>query len=104
MSATNSSTGLRLLRLHRTDNVAVLAGDGQVGAKAVLEETALTLPCDLTMGHKLATCAIAKGAEVIKYGAPIGTAICAIERGQHVHLHNIRSRYTVIEDMAAGQS
>lgn len=53
----------------------------------------------LRLGHKLARRAIADGEAVIKeavikYGAPIGYATCAILPGEHVHLHNVRSGYT----------
>ena len=95
---------VRLLHLHPNDNVAVLAQDGQKGASAKLLETELKLPCDLSMGHKLAIGPIGKGTEILKYGAPIGTASCEIAQGDHVHLHNIKSQYTVIEDMEAGQT
>ena len=37
--------------------------------------------------------AIAKDGQVFKYGVPIGRAKVAIEPGQHVHVHNIRSDY-----------
>ena len=95
---------VRLLHLHPRDNIAVLAQDGKKGASAKLLETELLLPCDLPMGHKLAIGPIGKGTEILKYGAPIGTATCEIMPGDHVHLHNIKSQYTVIEDMEAGQT
>ena len=39
-------------------------------------------------GHKYARVAIAAGANIIKYGMPIGHATCAIAAGEHVHTHN----------------
>ena len=48
----------------------------------------------LGLGHKIARIAIAPGAPVIKYGAPIGRATQAIAPGDHVHLHNLKSDYT----------
>ncbi len=45
-------------------------------------------------GHKLARQPIAPGAKIIKYGVPIGSATAPIARGEHVHVHNIRSDYT----------
>lgn len=41
--------------------------------------------------HKMAIVAVGKGMQVTKYGAVIGTAICDIEPGYHVHIHNIKS-------------
>ena len=45
------------------------------------------------LGHKVAARDIAAGEKIIKYGAPIGSAICAINAGEHVHTHNLRSDY-----------
>ncbi len=42
-------------------------------------------------GHKYARFDIKEGSEVIKYGFPIGIAICDINRGGHVHTHNLRT-------------
>ena len=36
---------------------------------------------------------IAAGADIVKYGARIGIATRAIGRGQHVHVHNMKSGY-----------
>lgn len=43
-------------------------------------------------GHKIAVSAIEAGATILKYGSAIGEATAAIERGAHVHVHNLRSR------------
>jgi len=42
-------------------------------------------------GHKYALCDIAEGENVIKYGMPIGHATCAIKKGEHVHVHNVKT-------------
>ena len=47
---------------------------------------------DLTTGHKIALCDIAKGADVIKYGYPIGFAIADISKGESVHSHNMKTK------------
>lgn len=46
---------------------------------------------DLENGHKYARTAIKAGQPVIKYGFPIGEAICDIAQGEHVHTHNLRT-------------
>ena len=51
------------------------------------------VPTRLPLGHKVATRAIAAGEKVVKYGAPIGSAMRAIAQGEHVHTHNLRSDY-----------
>src|SRR5579872_2248935 len=45
-------------------------------------------------GHKVAIRASAAGAEVRKYGWPIGRATRSIEAGEHVHVHNLSTALT----------
>ncbi len=42
-------------------------------------------------GHKYALRDIACGENIIKYGQPIGKAICDIKKDEHVHSHNIKT-------------
>ena len=64
-----------MLQLHVADNVAIALVDGLAEGVAI--------------GHKLALRRIAAGEAIIKYGQPIGTATVAIEKGTHVHVHNV---------------
>jgi (2R)-sulfolactate sulfo-lyase subunit alpha len=43
------------------------------------------------LGHKLALADIAAGQQIIEYGQPVGIATRDIGRGDHVHVHNVRS-------------
>lgn len=104
MDQTGLAHDSKLLHLNQLDNVAVLMRDARKGEIAVLDTLRLTLPCDLALGHKLAIRMISKGEDIIKYGVPIGYASMDIAKGEHVHLHNIKSRYTAIDDMDAGQT
>lgn len=92
-----------LLLLHPEDNVLVLRTALPPGAVLELGERQVRLEAALAMGHKVARVAIAPGGVVTKYGAPIGYATRAIEAGEHVHTHNVRSGYTpstVLEEQA----
>ena len=51
----------------------------------------LTLVSDVPAGHKVALRSIAKDEKIIKYGFPIGHATCDIEKGAHVHVHNVHT-------------
>lgn len=42
-------------------------------------------------GHKVALRDIKQGENIIKYGYPIGYALCDIKQGEHVHTHNIKT-------------
>ncbi len=46
---------------------------------------------NLETGHKYALCDIAEGQNIIKYGNPIGHAVCNIKKGEHVHSHNMKT-------------
>ena len=52
----------------------------------------VTTPSAVPAGHKFALCEISEGEYVIKYGEPIGVAVVRIRPGEHVHVHNIKSR------------
>lgn len=47
---------------------------------------------NLQTGHKIAVCDIEKGADVIKYGYPIGYATEDIKKGDSVHSHNMKTK------------
>ncbi len=46
---------------------------------------------NLENGHKYAVRHIGSGEDIIKYGNPIGHALCDIEAGEHVHVHNMKT-------------
>lgn len=77
--------------IHATDTVVCLLRDHSAGEQATLSNgETTTVQADTPMGHKIARVPIAKGATVIKYGAPIGFATVEIRPGEHVHLHNLK--------------
>ena len=46
---------------------------------------------NLENGHKYAIRDIKENENIIKYGNPIGHAICDIKKGEHVHTHNMKT-------------
>ena len=46
---------------------------------------------DIPIYHKFALNDIPKGVAVIKYGEHIGVATVDIKKGEHVHVHNVKS-------------
>lgn len=74
------------------DNVATVLLAIKAGDKVVCNGDELTVLEDIPFGHKVALEDIEKGGQVIKYGQEIGLAILKIRRGEHVHVHNVRSR------------
>lgn len=51
----------------------------------------ITILKDIPYGHKIAVKPIKKGDQILKYALSIGTALVDIEKGDHVHVHNIES-------------
>lgn len=51
---------------------------------------------NLTDGHKYALCEIKSGENIIKYGFPIGHATKDIQKGEHVHTHNMATNLSDI--------
>jgi (2R)-sulfolactate sulfo-lyase subunit alpha len=47
---------------------------------------------DVPIGHKIALVDIKKGDTVWKYGQDIGRAIADIGKGEHVHVHNVKTK------------
>ncbi len=47
---------------------------------------------DIPIGHKLAIRPIRAGDTVIKYGVDIGRAVADIGAGEHLHVHNVKTK------------
>ena len=58
------------------------------------EDRTISLPCvqDIPLGHKVALKDMAVGDTVIKYGVDIGKVVQPIKKGQHAHVHNIKTK------------
>ena len=75
------------IHIHPKDNVVV-------ALKAVPAGTAyqgITAAVDIPQGHKMAIAPMAENDQVIKYGFSIGHATAAVEPGQWVHTHNMKT-------------
>lgn len=47
---------------------------------------------DIPIGHKLAIKPLADNETVIKYGVDIGRAVAPIKMGEHLHVHNVKTK------------
>jgi (2R)-sulfolactate sulfo-lyase subunit alpha len=47
---------------------------------------------DVPIGHKVALADLKQGDTVIKYGEDIGRLIAAVATGEHVHVHNLKTK------------
>jgi hypothetical protein len=93
MSVVNPGKLPPLLLLHPDDNILVARRDIAAGERVEVDGEAFVILNAVELGHKLARRNIAAEARVLKYGAPIGSMKVAVSRGEHVHMHNLRSDY-----------
>jgi (2R)-sulfolactate sulfo-lyase subunit alpha len=61
----------------------VMDGDKTLSMKAI---------SDIPIGHKLALKNLAVGDTVIKYGVDIGKVVAPIKAGEHLHVHNVKTK------------
>jgi (2R)-sulfolactate sulfo-lyase subunit alpha len=81
------------------DNVGVVVVEGLKAGTEMLgviteTDTTLTLAAkhDIPIGHKVALAELQSGDTVIKYGADIGRMIAGAAPGDHVHVHNLKTK------------
>ena len=83
----------KVLVLHPTDDVAIAKQDLEQGVQVEIAATKCASPfCTrqpVPSGHKVALCDLSVGDPVHRYGQVIGFASQNIQRGDHVHTHNL---------------
>jgi (2R)-sulfolactate sulfo-lyase subunit alpha len=47
---------------------------------------------DIPIGHKIALRDFAPGDTVMKYGVDIGKVVAPIKKGEHLHVHNVKTK------------
>lgn len=88
----------KVLKISKTDNVAVLLENLNTGTVIEVENITIELNQDIPVGHKVALKDISKGEKIIKYGYPIGKASLNISPGDWVHSHNLKTALTGKEE------
>ena len=88
----------KLMLLHPDDNVLVCIAPIAAGESLAIDHAELRAAQDVGVGHKVARSPIAPGENILKYGAPIGSATRAIATGEWVHVHNMKSDYIPTHD------
>jgi (2R)-sulfolactate sulfo-lyase subunit alpha len=87
-----------LVHDHR-DNVGVVVVEGLTAGTDMLcvvtEDNSsfqLTAKADVPIGHKVALQDLRDGDTVIKYGEDIGRIVADVDKGGHVHIHNMKTK------------
>ncbi len=52
----------------------------------------LKAEADVSIGHKVALADLKDGDTIIKYGQDIGRMVAAVDKGGHVHTHNMKTK------------
>jgi (2R)-sulfolactate sulfo-lyase subunit alpha len=92
-------TAPHLLVHDKRDSVGVVVVEGlKAGTDMLCVVTAddssfrMKAKMDVPLGHKIALKDIKKGDTVVKYGHDIGRAVANIAKGEHVHVHNLKTK------------
>ena len=87
-----------LVHDHR-DNVGVVVVEDLAAGTEMLcvvtednSDFRLTVNAAVPIGHKVALKDLAEGDTVIKYGEDIGRMVAAAAKGDHVHVHNLKTK------------
>jgi (2R)-sulfolactate sulfo-lyase subunit alpha len=82
-----------------TDTVGVITVEGVEAGQTVsgwqmdTDGTITMVARDpIALGHKIALTDIKAGDTIVKYGHDIGKAVADIAKGQHAHVHNIKTK------------
>src|SRR3954463_16775526 len=91
---------LALLHLDPRDDVAVALRPVAAGETLTVEARSITAAEAVPGGHKRARRARAAGETVHQFGWPIGRPTAPVAAGAHVHIHNLRTGLSGVEDYA----
>ena len=89
----------QLLVHERKDNVGVVVVEDLMAGTDMLcvitednSDFRLAARHDVPIGHKVALVDLKVGDTVIKYGQDIGKIVAPVARGEHVHVHNLKTK------------
>ena len=81
------------------DNVGVVVVEGLEAGTEMLcvvthdnSDFRLAARMDVPIGHKVALSDLKVGDTVIKYGQDIGRIVADVRQGEHVHVHNLKTK------------
>ncbi len=89
---------IQFLVHEKTDTVGVATVDIQAGETAeglymdTQDKVKVKSLDDIPLGHKVALKDHPVDGGVIKYGHDIGKVVAGIKTGEHVHIHNLKTR------------
>jgi altronate dehydratase small subunit len=89
-------TRAKVVMIKPQDHVAISLVNLEPGETLAItcqdQSFTVTVKEGIEFGHKFAVRDIAQGEDILKYGEVIGTALCDIPSGAHVHVHNLEGK------------
>ena len=82
----------------KKDNVGVAVVDVKAGQQLegrsldTNEVVKAKATMDIPLGHKIALKDFKVGDDIVKYGVIVGRVVQAIKQGDHVHVHNVKTK------------
>lgn len=83
----------KLIQLSPNDNVLVVCQDIAAGDNLTFNKVHYLMEKNIALGHKIASRDISEGEKIIKFNVSIGSASGLIKKGEHVHIHNMKSDF-----------
>ena len=89
---------IQFLIHEKSENVGVAVVDIKANEKAqglfmdTEEKIEILALQEIPLGHKIALCNLTLENSVVKYGHNIGKVVADIKSGEHVHIHNLKTR------------
>jgi (2R)-sulfolactate sulfo-lyase subunit alpha len=81
------------------DGVGVVVVEGlkanqEITGWVMKEDKTVTIKIlsDIPIGHKVALIDFAEGDTVMKYNTDIGKVVAPIKKGEHLHVHNVKTK------------
>ena len=81
------------------DGVGVVVVEGlkanqEITGWVMKEDQTVTIKIlnDIPIGHKVALINFEKGDTVMKYNTDIGKVVAPIKKGEHLHVHNVKTK------------
>ncbi len=89
------SNSAKFVLLNPLDSVVVALHDLEPGTELNIAGRRIPVRDYIPAGHKMAIRDIAADSPIFKFGWAIGLTLGAVEAGQHVHSHNLRTDHTI---------
>ena len=79
------------IKINPADSVVVCLRPFKKGEAIMVDDKEITIVEDIPMGHKILIKDTPEGADIIKYGYPIGHALKELKAGEWVNEHNLKT-------------